>query len=132
MPDASVRTQYLKRVPQHSPLSTHTELWYPDSSPSVTSVGGTQLMDGWTWAPTSDVPLLADGSMNPAYFNYTTGGSSEPVWNESWLPGASGGGPSELFPLPSWQSGVASIIGRDERGTLDLAWAGSLNGRLLT
>ena len=36
---------------------------WPASSPYVVSVGGTQLMYGWTWAPTSDDPSTA------GYFN---------------------------------------------------------------
>ena len=31
---------------------------WPASSPYVTAVGGTQLQDGWTWDPTSDIPFL--------------------------------------------------------------------------
>ena len=104
---------------------------WPASSPWVTAVGGTQLQYGWTWNPTSDVPFTADGNYNPAYFAYTNGGDSEVVWNESWLPAATGGGPSAIYGLPSWQSSVAGIIGRDARGVPDLSWNAAVNGGVL-
>ena len=104
---------------------------WPASSPYVTAVGGTQLQYGWTWAPTSDTPVLADGSLNPDYFNYTSGGTTEVVWNESWLPSATGGGPSAIYARPSWQSGVASVIGANARGVPDLSWNAAVNGGAL-
>src|SRR5205085_10550654 len=104
---------------------------WPSSSPWVTSVGGTQLQYGWTWAPTSDTPFLADGSNNPDYFAYTDGGNTEAVWNESWLPAATGGGPSAIYPRPSWQSSVASRIPGNHRGTPDLSWNAAVNGGVL-
>jgi subtilase family serine protease len=107
-----------------------TDGW-PASSPWVTSAGGTQLQYGWTWDPTSDTPFLPDGSMNPAYFNSTAGGTSQEVWNESWLPAATGGGPSAIYPMPSWQSSVASVIGGNARGVPDLAWNAAVNGGVL-
>ncbi len=103
---------------------------WPASSPYVTAVGGTQLQHGWTWAPTSDTPFLSTGP-NPAYFAYTTSGTSELVWNESWLPAASGGGPSAIYPRPAWQSSVASVIGANARGVPDLAWNAAVNGGVL-
>jgi subtilase family serine protease len=107
-----------------------TDGW-PAASPYVTSVGGTQLQYGWTWNPTSDVPFNADGSYNPSYWQYTPGGLTEAVWNESWLPAASGGGPSAIYPLPSWQSSVSSIIGQNARGVPDLSWNAAVNGGVL-
>src|SRR4051794_17552163 len=76
--------------------TTPTAGW-PATSPYVTAVGGTQLQYGWTWKPTSDVAFTADGDYNPAYFAYDDGGNTEPVWNESWLPAATGGGPSAIY-----------------------------------
>jgi subtilase family serine protease len=118
---------------QHAESTTYPypTVGWPASSPYVTAVGGTQLQYGWTWTPTSDVPFLANGDYNPAYFAYTNGGSSEPVWNESWLPAATGGGPSAIYPLPSWQSQQAGIIGRDARGVPDLSWNAAVNGGVL-
>jgi len=118
---------------QHRDTATYsypTDGW-PASSPYVTAVGGTQLQYGWTWAPTSDVAFNADGSANPDYFAYTAGGNLNAVWNESWLPAASGGGPSTPYLRPSWQNGVASTIGPNARGVPDLAWNAAVNGGVL-
>jgi len=108
---------------------------WPSSSPYVTSVGGTQLQFGWTWSPQSDVAFTANGAFNPAYFNSTNApGSSTTtnvVWNESWLPAATGGGPSVLYPLPGWQSAVESVIGGDHRGLPDVSWNAAVNGAVL-
>ncbi len=119
---------------QHKDTATYsfpTNGGWPGSSPWVTAVGGTQLQYGWTWDPTSDTPFLADGSANPAYFNSTSGGDRQVVWNESWLPAASSGGPSVIYPLPPWQAGVESVIGGDARGIPDLAWNAAVNGGVL-
>ena len=102
---------------------------YPNDSPYVTSVGGTQLQYGWTWDPTSNVPFTASG-FNPAYFNSTPAGKSEAVWNESWLPAATGGGVSAVYPRPSWQDGVLSGAG-NHRLVPDLAWNAAVNGGVL-
>jgi subtilase family serine protease len=110
--------------------SIPTDGW-PASSPYVTAVGGTQLQFGWTWAPTSDIAFLASGSENPAYFASTTGGDLNAVWNESWLPAASGGGPSAIYSRPPWQDGVASVIGSNARGVPDVAWNAAVNGGVL-
>jgi subtilase family serine protease len=103
---------------------------WPASSPYVTAVGGTQLQDGWTWNPTSDVPSLADGSDNPAYFAATPGGNANYVWNESWLPAATGGGPSAIYSRPSWQSGVLPSAG-NSRLVPDVAWNAAVDGGVL-
>jgi subtilase family serine protease len=104
---------------------------WPASSPWVTAVGGTQLQYGWTWNPTSDVPFLPDGSNNPAYFAFTNGGNTEAVWNETWLPAATGGNASTNYSMPSFQSGVGSVIGSDHRGMPDLSWNAAVNGGVL-
>jgi subtilase family serine protease len=109
----------------------HSTAGWPASSPYVTAVGGTQLQNGWTWNPTSDVPFTADGNFNPAYFGWTDGGFSEPVWNESWLPAAGGGGPSAIYPRPSWQNGVADRIGGNHRAVPDLSWDAAVDGGVL-
>jgi subtilase family serine protease len=111
----------------------HPSTSYPNSSPYVTSVGGTQLQSGWTWAPTSDVPFLPVGSStrNPAYFAWTPGGESEAVWNETWGPIGTGGGLSSVYGRPAYQDGVAGIVG-DHRGVPDLAWNAAVNGGVLT
>jgi subtilase family serine protease len=106
---------------------------WPASSPYVTAAGGTQLQYGWTWDPTSDVPFNTDGTMNPAYFNsdLTPGSNTQVVWNESWRGVATGGGPSAIYPRPSFQSSVASVIGTNARGVPDLAWNAAVNGGVL-
>ncbi len=57
--------------------------WWPASSPFVVAVGGTQLQDGWTWNPSSNVPFTSTGAFNPAYWAFTNGGHSQAVWNEA-------------------------------------------------
>lgn len=104
--------------------------WWPCTSPFVTCAGGTQLQFGWTWAPTSTVPIT-NGSLNPAYFASTTSGASEAVWNESWLPAATGGGSSVIYPAPSWQSVQAGVIGKNARGVPDVSWNAAVNGGVL-
>lgn len=118
---------------QHAETTTYpfATVGWPASSPWVTAVGGTQLQYGWTWRPTSDTPFLPNGDYNPAYFAYSAGGNSEPVWNETWLPAATGGGPSAVYPRPSWQAQQASIIGRNARGVPDLSWNAAVNGGVL-
>lgn len=100
---------------------------YPDSSPYVVAVGGTQLQDGWTWDPTSDTAFNADGSFNPGYWNSTSGGDTQTVWNESWAPISTGGGESSLFARPSWQQGVDPAYG-NHRLVPDTAWNAAVNG----
>jgi subtilase family serine protease len=109
----------------------HPTVGWPASSPYVTAVGGTQLQYGWTWNPVSDIPFNADGTPNMAYFGWTDGGDTEAVWNESWRGVATGGGPSLIYPQPSWQSGVASRIPGNHRGIPDLAWNAAINGGAL-
>jgi subtilase family serine protease len=106
-----------------------TDGW-PASSPYVTSAGGTQLQFGWTWAPTSDTPFLPDGSLNPNYFAYTAGGNLNVVWNETWLPAATGGGPSAIYARPSWQSGLLTGAG-NHRLVPDISWNAAVNGGVL-
>ncbi|MEA2217966.1 MAG: hypothetical protein QOJ35_592, partial [Solirubrobacteraceae bacterium] len=117
---------------QHRDSATYSypvDSW-PTSSPYVTSVGGTQLQYGWTWNPSSDVPFLADGSYNPDYFAWTDGGDQNVVWNESWLPAATGGGPSAIYGRPSWQTGVLPSAG-NHRLVPDVAWNAAVNGGVL-
>ena len=119
---------------QHKNNATYADATtgWPASSPYVTAAGGTQLQYGWTWNPTSDTPFLADGSQNPAYFNYanTPGSDLNAVWNESWLPAATGGGPSVVYPRPTWQAGVLASAG-DHRLVPDISWNAAVNGGVL-
>ncbi len=128
-------TGYAKQRKESATYPYATVGW-PTSSPNVTSVGGTQLQYGWTWDPTSDVSFTSAGA-NPAYFHSTPGGLTETVWNESWLPAATGGGPSAIYARPSWQASVASkIVNTDgqqvnARALPDLSWDAAVNGGVL-
>jgi subtilase family serine protease len=100
---------------------------WPATSPYVVSVGGTQLQYGWTWDPTSNNPFKSNGSLNPGYWHSTSGGDTQPVWNESWIQAASGGGTSVIYPRPSWQAGVDRGYG-NHRIIPDTAWDAAVNG----
>jgi subtilase family serine protease len=80
---------------------------FPASSPFVVSVGGTQGGEypGGLWK-------------NGHY-------GSEEVWNEPLYGRATGGGPSAVFPAPSWQLG---LTGTTQRATPDVALNSALNG----
>jgi subtilase family serine protease len=105
-------------------LST-TAVGFPAVSPLVTAVGGTQLMLGWTLAPTSTNPLNFVASST----------NTEALWNECSIFGvgncATGGGTSGFFAAPSWQSGQGSING-GMRSIPDLSWNAAVNGGVLT
>jgi kumamolisin len=88
---------------------TQAEASYPASDPWVTACGGTTI-----------------GDVNGDFTNFT-----EYVWNDSWgqgqdkQSGATGGGVSERFPLPSYQNGFPVPNSLDQkksgRGLPDLA-----------
>jgi uncharacterized protein (TIGR03437 family) len=71
----------------------------PGSTPGVTSVGGTQYVEGTGayWNATNN----ANGSSALSYIPETTWNTSA----EDGEPSASGGGASVLFSKPSWQTG---------------------------
>ena len=128
-------TGYAKQHKESRTYSYPTVEW-PTTSPYVTSVGGTQLQYGWTWNPSSDVSFTSNGA-NPDYFASTSGGLTETVWNESWLPAATGGGPSVIYKRPAWQDSVASSITTtsghqvNARAVPDLSWDAAVNGGVL-
>jgi subtilase family serine protease len=105
---------------QGGSYSYPTAQW-PASSPYVVAVGGTQLMDGWTWDPTSNDPSTA------GYFNSTQGGDSQAVWNESWGDIGTGGGASVIYSRPSWQASADPALG-DHRIVPDTSWNAAVNG----
>lgn len=79
---------------------------WPSSDPLVTSVGGTRLRlddQGFRRAP-------------------------DEVWNDGF--GASGGGRSTVFPRPSFQDGVAPVVG-NHRGSPDISMSAAVNGGAL-
>jgi subtilase family serine protease len=97
---------------------------FPAVSPLVTAVGGTQLMLGWTLAPTADNPQnFAPSSTN-----------TEALWNECNIFGGgncvTGGGTSAYFAAPSWQSNQAAVNG-GLRSIPDLSWNAAVNGGVL-
>ncbi|MBO0774906.1 MAG: S53 family peptidase [Actinobacteria bacterium] len=100
---------------------------WPATSPYVVAVGGTQLQDGWTWNPSSNVAFTASGAPNPAYWQWINSGSSQAVWNESWAQIGTGGGASAIYPRPSWQAGVDTGYG-NHRLVPDTAWNAAVNG----
>lgn len=105
--------------------STPTTLPYPtvnwpSSDPLVTSAGGTWLQYNWIWTPSSPTDLTYS----------TTPGRTEAVWNEPFLPAATGGGTSVLFSRPSFQSSVSSVVGT-QRGIPDLSWNAAVDGGVL-
>ncbi|MFJ2731503.1 MULTISPECIES: S8 family serine peptidase [unclassified Streptomyces] len=75
---------------------------WPSSDPLAVSVGGTQLH------------LDAKGDRI----------APDSVYNDE---GASGGGPSHVFALPSYQNGVGQVVG-DRRGTPDVSMSAAMNG----
>jgi subtilase family serine protease len=78
---------------------------WPSSDPLVTSLGGSEL--------------YADSSGNALPL------SDDTVWNDGY--GAGGGGVSEFFSRPSYQNGVASVVG-NSRGTPDISMSAAVNG----
>lgn len=69
---------------------------FPASSPNVLACGGTTLVASGTTI------------------------QSETVWNDGSQGGATGGGYSAVFPVPSWQNGVSGFAGSG-RGVPDVA-----------
>jgi len=120
----------VERSHRASTVGTTPEVSYPNVSPYVTSVGGTQVQSGWTWNPTQDKPFLDSGARNPAYWSWTPGGSTEPVWNESWAGIATGGGLSTVYGRPGYQDPVSAVVGT-KRGVPDVAWDAAVNGGVL-
>jgi subtilase family serine protease len=113
---------------------------WPASSPFVTAAGGTWLQYGWTWDPTVSAAtyyscLAAGAAFNTCaapYLNYTTGTArTEAVWKEDWLPAATGGMRSFLYPTPSFQSGISQSLLQGRRGLPDVSWNAAVDGGAL-
>ncbi len=77
---------------------------------------------GWTWNPSSPTDLS---------FTTTPGSRTEPVWNEPFLPAATGGGRSVLYTTPSFQSGISQSLLNGRRGLPDLSWNAAVDGGAL-
>ena len=114
---------------QHAESTTYPNptVEWPASSPYVVSVGGTQLQAGWTWNPSSNQAFTSSGAFNPAYWQWTDGGNSQAVWNESWAQIVTGGGASTIYQRPSWQAGVDPQYG-NHRLVPDTSWNAAVNG----
>jgi subtilase family serine protease len=117
----------ISKLAKESGTYPNPSAWWPATSPYVVAVGGTQLQDGWTWNPSSNDAFTSSGDFNPAYWQWTNGGNSQAVWNESWGPIATGGGASLIYPRPSWQQAVAPGYG-NHRLVPDTAWNAAVNG----
>lgn len=119
------------RAHRASATSDVPQVSYPNVSPYVTSVGGTQRQYNWTWHPTGpDVPIAANGSRTPEWWAWDQGGNSEAVGNEPGFGLVTGGGTSSVYSRPSFQDGVASVVG-NHRGVPDLSWNMAINGGAL-
>ncbi len=64
-------------------------------------------------------------------FTNTPGSRTEPVWNEPFLPAATGGGRSVLYTTPSFQSGISQGLLNGRRGLPDLSWNAAVDGGAL-
>jgi subtilase family serine protease len=104
-------------------LYTHPVVGWPASDPLVTAVGGTKpslnpagdrTADDQVWNDTYDVGLneAFDGDSGPNPF-------------------AGGGGKSAIFARPSYQNGVAGIVG-DHRGVPDISMSAACSSLVLT
>ncbi len=102
---------------------THRAVLWPASDPLVTAVGGTQLaldINGHRTAPDA---VWNDGN-NVGLLNALTG-SPDPTGI------ATGGGTSSIFGRPSYQDGVARVVG-DHRGIPDISMSAACSGLVLT
>jgi subtilase family serine protease len=97
----------------------HPVTSWPDSDPLVTGIGGAQLHLN---AAGRDVrrPTVWNDSFNKPTLEFITGSSED-------TPLAGGGGKSVVFSRPSWQNGVASVVGTS-RGVPDISMSGACNG----
>ena len=108
----------------------HRTAGWPASSPYVTAVGGTQLQYGWTWNPTSDIPFNADGSFNPAYFDYHPRRRSERRVERVMASRCDRRRPERDLSAPVVADGVLADLG-DHRLVPDVAWNAAVNGGVL-
>jgi len=112
---------------------------FPSSDPLVTAVGGTQ---GNPYLPPFTAASCSGGPCNTGLATITgtcasgsifqppcapAGYGGERVWNEPVFGAATGGAPSLLFPVPSYQTGLA--LG--SRTTPDVAYNAAVNGGVL-
>ena len=94
---------------------THRVTSWPDSDPLVTGVGGTELVAG-------------KGS---TYRSVAWNDTYDPHLGAGTVPFATGGGLSVLFSRPSYQDGVASVVG-SARGVPDVSMNGACSSPVFT
>jgi len=97
----------------------HPVTSWPDSDPLVTGVGAVQLHLDAAGRDTAR-PTVWNDSYNKQTLAYITGSTE-------YSPLASGGGLSVVFARPSYQDGVAKIVG-DRRGVPDVSMSGACDG----
>jgi len=90
---------------------------WPPSDPLVTAVGGTKLT-----LDTSGQRLVPDVVWNDTYNHYVVGTTPSPS--------AGGGGLSSVFSRPSYQNGVADVVG-NRRGIPDISMSAACSGAVL-
>jgi subtilase family serine protease len=76
------------------------------------------------------VPIAAKGTHTPARWAWDPSSNSEAVGNEPGFALATGGGTSSVYPRPSYQDGVAAVVG-NHHGVRELAWNMAINGGAL-
>ena len=94
---------------------THRVTSWPDSDPLVTGVGGTELVAG-------NHGTFTSVAWNDTYNSHLGDGT---------VPYATGGGLSVLFDRPSYQNGVANVVG-GARGVPDVSMSGSCSAPVFT
>jgi len=114
---------------------------FPSSDPLVTSIGGTM---GNPYFPPGTSFSCSGGPCTSGLVNFSgtcatgarpgfptgcapTGYGGEQTWNEPFLPAATGGAPSLLFGVPSYQAG----LGFTSRATPDVSYNAAVNGGVL-
>jgi len=112
---------------------------FPSSDPLVIAVGGTQgnpFKAPGTLTPCAGTCTIglakiigpcAPGSRTTLLGCSPAGYGGEMVWNEAWLPAATGGSPSLFFSTPSYQSG----LGLSTRTTPDISYNAAVDGGVL-
>jgi subtilase family serine protease len=104
-------------------LYTHRAVLWPSTDPLVTAVGGTQLSLDPNGQRTQQDQVWNDSS-NPGLLNAFIG-SPDPTGI------ATGGGKSSNFGRPSYQNGVARVVG-SHRGVPDISMSAACSGLVLT
>lgn len=106
-------------TPTATTFSTQPSVTWPASDPLVTGVGGTELsLDA---AGKRTAPDRAWNDTYNSVVNDFVFGTANPH------PDATGGGLSSIFTRPSFQNGVASVVG-DHRGVPDISMSAACSG----